>query len=97
MEAMRLCHYSPQVSLSTSSVFRRVAVENLFPEPTLRYADPVVSSGNWGEVAGDHDGMVWASGLANEARDALFPILNVEPFEPISFKVQLVQGQFCTV
>src|SRR5687767_10085818 len=78
----------PQIA---AAVVGRVAVQQLAIETGLRYADAIPGPRRGCEVACDHDDVIRILGSPEEAHRALFPVLEVDPFEALRLEVNFIQ------
>src|SRR5438477_5280433 len=82
--------YAAEIPDSAATVERGVAVQALAPETAVRRTDDVVVSWKRGEVAHDDDGFAGAR-FAQEADDARFGVVVIDPFETGAVEIELIE------
>ena len=86
-----------EISESVASVFARVAVQKLPPEPAFRHADPVVQPRNRGEIEDGQHRVRPGAPSAQKADDARILVAEIHPLEPAVVEVELMQSRLASI
>src|SRR5262245_3708682 len=82
---------TPEITEVFPTIYLRVAIEDLAPEPGTWHPNAIVDSRDWSKVADDGDDLGLMLGLSHEAQHTLLRVASVNPLEACRTAVQFVQ------
>src|SRR3954468_14641597 len=94
MSRLFICLLPAEVADPATGVFRRVTVEQLFPEAIVRNTDAVIFARDRGEIAYDQDRVFWLPAFSQHRNHACLRVVAVNPFKARRIAVELVKSRF---
>src|ERR1700704_3205712 len=85
------------VALAAAAVFLGVAVEDFVPAAGKGDADAIIDPRHRSEIGNDKHLVVRGLAFAEEAEDAFFVIVGIDPFEAGGIAIKLVQGGLAAI